>query len=97
MQLPGIRPEFSQNLLPQTKSVEKPEGDFKTMMRQFMTDVNKLQLGVDDKVEQFAAGNIQDVHQVMIAIEEASVAFELLMEIRNKLLKAYNELMRMQV
>jgi flagellar hook-basal body complex protein FliE len=43
------------------------------------------------------AGEITDVHQVMVAVEEANTAFSLMMELRNKMLDAYQEVMRMQV
>lgn len=43
------------------------------------------------------AGRPVDVHEVMIAAEEADLAFRMVLEVRNKLLEAYQELMRMQV
>lgn len=43
------------------------------------------------------AGRPVDVHEVMIAAEEAGLAFQMVLEVRNKLLEAYQELMRMQV
>jgi flagellar hook-basal body complex protein FliE len=43
------------------------------------------------------AGEPIDLHEVMISAEEASVAFDLMMEIRNKLLEAYQEIQRMQI
>jgi flagellar hook-basal body complex protein FliE len=43
-----------------------------------------------------ASGEIKDVHQVMLAVGEAKVAFNLMLEIRNKTLDAYNEIMRMR-
>jgi len=43
------------------------------------------------------AGETTDVHDVMIATEEAGLAFNLMVEIRNKLVESYQELMRMQV
>ena len=43
------------------------------------------------------SGRVTEVHDVMIAAEEAQLAFELLLEVRNKLLESYQEIMRMQV
>jgi flagellar hook-basal body complex protein FliE len=48
-------------------------------------------------IEKMVAGEITDVHQVMVAVEEANTAFNLMMELRNKMLDAYQEIMRMQV
>ena len=42
-------------------------------------------------------GNQEALHQAVIAMEEASVSFQLMVEVRNKLLEAYQEVMRMQI
>ena len=70
---------------------------FQDILKNFMSEVNDLQLNVDKKVEQFASGEVKDVHEVMIAVEEADIAFQLMMEIRNKLMKAFEEVMKMQI
>jgi flagellar hook-basal body complex protein FliE len=59
--------------------------------------VNELQLHATEQTNRLVAGEDVDLHEVMISSEEASVAFDLMMEIRNKLLDAYQEIMRMQV
>ena len=70
---------------------------FQDILKGFISEVNNLQLDVDKKIEQFAGGEIKDVHEVMIAVEEADIAFQLMMEIRNKLMKAFEEVMKMQI
>jgi len=81
----------------QTIPMEKPKQEnFGHLLKQMVNDVNELQHKAAEKEKQFLRGEISDVHQVMIAAEEASVAFSLLMEIRNKLLDSYKEIMRMQ-
>jgi flagellar hook-basal body complex protein FliE len=72
-------------------------GSFKDVLGGFLKEVNDLQLNMDDTIKRFAAGEIKDVHQVMIAAEEADIAFQLMMKIRTKLLRAYDEVMKMQV
>ncbi len=75
-----------------------PAGDsFKDVLGGFLKEVNDLQLNMDETIKKFAAGEIKDVHQVMIAAAEADIAFQLMMKIRTKLLKAYEEVMKMQV
>jgi len=56
-----------------------------------------MQKEASTKVQDFIAGEISDVHDVMVAVEKASTSFQLLMELRNKFLDAYQELKRMQV
>ncbi len=76
---------------------EKDSASFQDVLKGFVNEVNDLQLNMDKKIEQFASGDIKDVHEVMIAVEEADIAFQLMMEIRNKLMKAYEEVMKMSV
>lgn len=86
--LPGMNPAVE----PQANL-----GSFKDTLSQFVNSVNDLQSRAADTETAFLKGEITDVHQVMIAVEEASVAFELLMEIRNKLLEAYQTIQRMPI
>jgi flagellar hook-basal body complex protein FliE len=78
-------------------SVEESGADFKQSLKTALQGVNDLQLQAADQVNRLVAGEQVDLHDVMISAEEASVAFELLMEIRNKLLDAYQEIQRMHV
>ena len=59
--------------------------------------VDAAQKTADAHVEAFVAGEAGNVHDVMIAVNQAEVHFQLLTEVRNKLLDGYQELMRMQV
>lgn len=68
---------------------------FKDTLNEFVGSVNGLQEQAGAAEKSFLAGETSDIHQVMIAIEEASVAFEMLMEIRNKLLESYQQIMRL--
>jgi flagellar hook-basal body complex protein FliE len=70
---------------------------FNDTLRGFIKDVNHMQNHADKSIEKMVAGEITDVHQVMVAVEEANTAFSLMMELRNKMLDAYQEVMRMQV
>lgn len=64
---------------------------------QFLGGVNDLQMKADTAMEKLASGQDVDIHDVMLATEKASVALQLTTEIRNKLVDAYQEVMRMQV
>lgn len=59
--------------------------------------VNELQQRANGLVEQVAAGNVEDVHKAMIAMEQASIAMDFTLQVRNKVLEAYQEIMRMQI
>jgi flagellar hook-basal body complex protein FliE len=68
---------------------------------QFLSDalnkVNQQQQESSQLTQQFAAGQTSDVHQVLIASEKAALALELTVQIRNKVIEAYQEIMRTQI
>ena len=70
---------------------------FGDTLSSFIGGVNKMQLQAGEKTELFATGQIQDIHEVMAAVEEASVSMAMLLEIRKKALEGYQELMRTPV
>jgi flagellar hook-basal body complex protein FliE len=70
---------------------------FKETLNGFLKDVNEMQNKAGESIERMAAGEVTDVHQVMMAAEEANVAFNLMMEIRNKVMDAYQEVMRIRL
>ena len=74
-----------------------PSTSFEQMLQQSLSNVNQLQLEADKAVAALATGQEQDLHNTMITMEKADVAFRLLMQIRNKLIAAYDKIMRMPV
>lgn len=67
------------------------------MVQRMVTDVNESQATAASKIQDVLAGGKTQVHDAMISFQEASVKFEMLTQIRNKALDAYQEIMRMQV
>ena len=77
--------------------VQPPAGSFDSMLERLVTEVAEKQATAGQTVNGLLAGQNVSLHQTMIAMEEASVSFQLMVEVRNKLLESYQELMRMQV
>jgi flagellar hook-basal body complex protein FliE len=75
----------------------EPGPDFGETLKGALSEVNRLQLDAGEKTRALVAGEDVDLHEVMISAQEAGVAFDLMMEIRNKLVEAYQEIQRMQV
>lgn len=73
-----------------------PQG-FATQLQKAIQEVDDLQTRREQMVQDMIVGKTSEVHDVMIAAKESQLAFELLMEVRNKLLESYQEIMRMQV
>jgi flagellar hook-basal body complex protein FliE len=78
-------------------SVESGGGSFSNILGQFVNEVNTKQTTANDAVTGMLSGGNVSLHQAMVAMEEANVSFQLMIEVRNKLLDSYQELMRMQV
>jgi flagellar hook-basal body complex protein FliE len=76
---------------------KKDGPSFQDTMKGFLNDVNSMQSKADESIKKMAAGEITDVHQVMSSVEEAGVAFNMMMEIRNKVMDAYQEVIRMRL
>lgn len=78
------------------ESVESSEGSFGDFIKQAVSEVNHAQKEADSAIQKLATGNSQDIHQTMIAMEKADVSFKMLMQVRDKIVAAYQEIMRMQ-
>lgn len=80
--------------IPQTASTGTGDQTFGAMLKGALEQVNQSQLHANDLAARFAAGEPIDVHKVMVASEEASVALNLAVQVRNKLTDAYTQLMQ---
>ncbi len=102
--LPGAGPagvtESLANRGPGASSPLPPTGGpdgFGNLLGQMVNDVSAKGAASSEAVNGLLSGKDVSLHQTMIAVEEASVSFQLMVEVRNKLLESYQELMRMQV
>jgi flagellar hook-basal body complex protein FliE len=79
-------------------SPAKTEGaSFQDILKESLAEVNDLQAEKSKKIEELVTNKEAGIDEVMIALEEASVAFEFTMQVRNRLIEAYREVMRMQI
>ena len=80
------------------KQAGKPEGaSFADAMKELFSSVNERSQTADKKIIDVVTGASDDLHNAMIALEEANVSFQLMLEIRNKMLEAYQEINRMNI
>ncbi|HYG23425.1 MAG TPA: flagellar hook-basal body complex protein FliE [Verrucomicrobiae bacterium] len=79
--------------------IQTADGDnsFGSLFGRLVEDVNAKQNASAEAVQSLQSGGNVSLHQAVIAMEEASVSFQLMVEVRNKLLEAYQEVMRMQM
>ena len=90
--LPGAVPP---SLSPAVSS--PANGSFDGFLGHMVSEVSAKQAAAGDAMKEVLAGGNMPLHQAMIAVQEASLSFQLMVEVRNKLLESYQELMRMQV
>lgn len=73
------------------------KGGFGELLQSSLDRFNQLQSDADRASEDLTVGSQTDIHSAMIAVEKAGIALELALQIRNKLLNAYETLMRQQI
>ena len=98
---PGAAEGPDSVLSPQSPALSGGAGNvaesFSRLLSQAMQDVNQVHQAADADANRLVSGEPVDIHQVMIGMEKANVAFGLTLQVRNKLVEAYQEIMRMQV
>lgn len=88
-----------------TESLSRPDergnttegSSFSKMLERSLNDVDEILKNSDKKMTELAVGKSENLHDAMIAFEKADVAFKLLVQVRNKAMDAYHEILRMQV
>ena len=72
------------------------EAGFGEQLRSAVADVDARQSEAESKVSSLLQGNGTDVHEAMIAVQKADLSFQLMLQVRNKVVQAYQEIERMQ-
>lgn len=90
--------EFERQNLPKNDSKSSDmKTSFGSFLKKSINDVNKLQKDANLATQRLITGEEKDIHNTMVALQKASVSFELIVKIQNKLMTAYDELKRMQI
>jgi len=95
--LPSIGPAL-QGLKTEAESQKQPvESGISRTFEKLLQDVNQQQLNAEAKQVELLVTDNKDIHGTMLALEKADLSMRLMLQIRNKLVSAYEEVMRMQV
>ncbi|PKM80892.1 MAG: flagellar hook-basal body complex protein FliE [Firmicutes bacterium HGW-Firmicutes-14] len=89
--------QTGQKLTEQPGTGKEQKTGFADLLKGAINEVNALQNESQEAKVQLVTGEAEDLHQVMIAAEKANLAFQMTVQIRNKVVEAYQEIMRMQV
>lgn len=70
---------------------------FMGSLKEAISHINDAQSGASQAVDALVTGQTTNIHQTMVALQQADVSFQLMMQVRNKLVSAYEEIQRMQI
>ena len=93
----GSKIGSSSSVADQFKTEKNNGKSFADTLNEVISGVNDLQLQSDQKVQELAAGKTDDIAGVMITSEKADIALRAMVQVRNKIIDAYQEIMKMQV
>lgn len=98
---PRVSPDMQSGLAAEVSKAATPGAggtdSFANVLKSFVEEVNAKQGAASEAVSALQSGQNVPLHQAVIAMEEANVSFQLMVEVRNKLLESYQEIMRLQV
>src|SRR5579864_8856673 len=92
----GVVSNFPAALPNSISRAEAGPSDFSQTLDGVLSQVNSLQTDATSKVGELLQGNGQDLHSAMIAVEKANLSFQLMMQVRNKIVQAYQTVSQMQ-
>ena len=95
----GIDSLSSHSVLNKNKSLKSDEGgsDFFTVLKNTLNEVNEIQQTSNTAMSDIATGKVKDLHQAAIAIDKAEISMKMMLEVRNKALSAYKDILRTQL
>jgi flagellar hook-basal body complex protein FliE len=94
-----INPNLQLPEIPRLRAPGKTEegASFGDVLKSAISTVNELQKQSDVEIQKLMTGETQDLHTTMIAVQKADISFQMMMQVRNKIVAAYQEIMRMQI
>ena len=96
MPISSIAPIGMPQVAPATIGAGQP-GEFQGVLSSAIDSLNSLQHSAADSVQQFLTGQNEELHTTILATQKAELAFELGLQVRNKVVDAYQEIMKMQM
>jgi flagellar hook-basal body complex protein FliE len=88
--------DIAQSVNQQSKVSQKNGASFEDAIKNALSEVSAVQNDAEKAIEGFSKGEVNDVHTVVLAMEKADMSLQTLLQVRSKLLTAYDEIMRIQ-
>lgn len=92
----ATQPNFN-GLNPNAAEGAKAPESFSEMLSKSLAEVNNMQVEANKAIQKLASGQSKNIHETMLAVENAEIAFKTMNQIRMKVIDAYKEVMRMQM
>src|SRR5262245_22325524 len=92
-----LNPNLTVPEIRKSTATDKGSGSFGDVLKDAISTVNDLQKQSDTAIGQLMSGENQDIHSTLIAVQKADLSFQTMMQVRNKIVAAYQEIMRIQV
>ena len=99
----GLIGPINPNLqMPEIDAIKRPEigksdSSFGAVLKDAISTVNELHKQSNQEIEKLMTGESEDLHNTVIAMQNADLSFQMMMQVRNKIVQAYQEIIRMQV
>lgn len=97
MRIDGVGSQFIPKPVENLQATSTGSTSFGETIKSAVSGVNDLQVNADQLAQKLAVGDPVEIHQAMIAMQKASTALQFTIQVRNKIIDAYQEVMRMQV
>jgi flagellar hook-basal body complex protein FliE len=94
--LPSIDPVDFQQKMPGASTSSDSSSGFWDTLKSTLDQVQQVQNEADQKVTDLVTGKGEDIHSAMAAVEKADLSFELVMQVRNKIVQAYQQVSQIQ-
>ena len=92
----GLPGKIHSNLQVDQNNDKKGDSSFSDILSQSIKEVNSAQINANNAVKDLVAGKTENIHETMIQMQKASISFQMMMEVRNKLVDAYKEIIKMR-
>ena len=91
------QPDVEVSITEKTSGAPSVSKSFGETIKNAVSEISNLQNNADALIERVAVGDPVNVHEVMLAMQKASLAMQMTVQVRNKVVEAYQEIMRMQI
>ena len=92
----GLPGKIQGNMPSNNEKNSKDDSSFNDILTKSLKEVNNAQIKSINALNSLVAGKTENIHETMIQMQKASISFQMMMEVRNKLVDAYNEIIKMR-